>query len=106
MTYEELTEKVEKLLNGRSALDVDVSPDFQCDQMGGYPVSLCVLWDQGKAWLEPNEMLSENVAAGGTGGRDDPVMRATQPLLLILAAIALLIAMALAAGIIIQYLPV
>ena len=33
-------------------------------------------------------------------------MRATQPLLLILAAIALLIAMALAAGIIIQYLPV
>ena len=60
MTYEELTEKVERLLNGRSSLDVDVSPDFQCDQTGGYPVSLCVLWDQGKAWLEPNEMLAED----------------------------------------------
>ncbi len=33
-------------------------------------------------------------------------MRATQPLLLIIAAIALLIAMALAAGKISQYLPV
>ena len=60
MTYEDLTEKVEALLDGKSTLDVDVSPDFQCDQTGGYPVSLCVLWDKGKAWLEPNEMLAED----------------------------------------------
>ena len=60
MTYEELTKKVETLLDGRSALDVDVSPDFQSDQTGGYPASLCVLWDKGKAWLEPNEMLAES----------------------------------------------
>ena len=60
MTYKDLTEKVEALLDGRSALDVDVSPDFQSDQTGGYPVSLCVLWDIGKAWLEPNEMLAED----------------------------------------------
>ena len=60
MTYEDLTEKVEALLNGRSTLDVDVSPDFQCDQTGGYPVSLCVLWDKGQAWLEPNEMFADN----------------------------------------------
>ena len=60
MTYEELTKKVETLLDGRSALDVDVSPDFQSDQTRGYPASLCVLWDKGKAWLEPNEMLAED----------------------------------------------
>ena len=60
MTYTELTEKVEVLLADKSSLDVDVSPDFQCDQTGGYPVSLCVLWDVGKAWLEPNEMLAES----------------------------------------------
>ena len=60
MTYEDLTGKVEALLNSRSTLDVDVSPDFQCDQTGGYPVSLCVLWDKGKAWLEPNEMLADD----------------------------------------------
>ncbi len=60
MTYEDLTEKVEALLDGRSTLDVDVSPDFQSDQTGGYPASLCVLWGKGKAWLEPNEMFAES----------------------------------------------
>lgn len=37
------------------------SPDFQCDQSCGYPVHLNVSWEQGKAWLAPNEfLLNEN----------------------------------------------
>lgn len=32
--------------------DIQVSPDFQCDQTGGFPTSLCVSWTLEKAWLE------------------------------------------------------
>lgn len=39
----------------------DTSPDFQCDQTGGFPTSLCVNWDKGKAWLQ----LNDNVNADG-----------------------------------------
>jgi len=49
MTYRELIEKIGKLFVNSSSLDVDVSTDFQSDQTGGYPASLCVLWDKGKA---------------------------------------------------------
>lgn len=59
MTYKELTEKIGTLLENRNLFDVDVSPDFQSEQTGGYPAYLCVLWDAGKAWLEPNEMLAD-----------------------------------------------
>lgn len=37
--------------------NVDTSPDFQCDQTGGFPTSLCVNWDKGKAWLELNQAM-------------------------------------------------
>ena len=33
--------------------DIHTSPDFQCDQTDGSPISLC--WADGKAWLELNE---------------------------------------------------
>ena len=38
-------------------LDIHISPDFQCDQTGGFPTSLCVSWDKGKAWLALNESI-------------------------------------------------
>lgn len=34
------------------------SPDFQCDQTGGYPTSLVVNWNENKAWLELNDSLA------------------------------------------------
>lgn len=38
--------------------DIHISPDFQCDQTGGYPASLCVNWERGKAWLQLNPFVS------------------------------------------------
>ena len=35
-----------------------VSPDFQCDQVGGYPCSLVVNWAANKAWLELNDSMA------------------------------------------------
>lgn len=51
--FEKMTEK---LYNA----DTHVSPDFQCDQTGGFPVSLCVNWEQEKAWLALNYSLVES----------------------------------------------
>lgn len=49
--FEEMTEKL-------YTADTHTSPDFQCDQSGGYPVSLCVNWEESKAWLAPNYALA------------------------------------------------
>ena len=38
--------------------EVYVSPDFQCDQTDGYPASLCVNWEQKKAWLLLNPFVA------------------------------------------------
>ncbi len=54
---ERFVQKCEKLLAGE---DVHVSPNFQCDQTGGYPVSLCVNWEEGKAWLKLNDSLARD----------------------------------------------
>ncbi len=35
------------------------SPYFQCDQTGGYPVSLVVNWAENKAWLELKDTMAE-----------------------------------------------
>lgn len=45
--------RVSELNNG----DVDISPDFQCDQTGGFPTSLAVNWQAEKVWLVPNESM-------------------------------------------------
>ena len=37
--------------------NVHISPDFQCDQTEGFPVSLCYDLDEEKVWLELNESL-------------------------------------------------
>ena len=54
MNYAEFVRQLERLNNG----DVYVSPDFQCDRTGGYPTSLCVNWDKGKAWLQLNDNVN------------------------------------------------
>ena len=51
MNYAEFVKQIDRLNDG----DVYVSPDFQCDRTGGYPTSLCVNWDKGKAWLQLND---------------------------------------------------
>lgn len=38
--------------------EVYVSPDFQCGQTDGYPASLCVNWEQKKAWLLLNPFVA------------------------------------------------
>lgn len=50
-------ELYDKQVSELSSDEYDVSPDFQCDQTGGFPTSLCVNWEQEKAWLELNEAL-------------------------------------------------
>lgn len=52
MTYEEWQKKTAEIYHSG---EVYTSPDFQCDQTGGFPTSLCVCWEQNKAWLELNE---------------------------------------------------
>ena len=54
MTYDELQKKTAELY---ASGEVYTSPDFQCDQTGGFPTSLCVFWEKQKAWLELNENL-------------------------------------------------
>lgn len=54
MTYDELQKKTAELY---ASGEVYTSPDFQCDQTGGFPTSLCVCWEKQKAWLELNENL-------------------------------------------------
>lgn len=50
-------QELDAVKDGVYLLDIHSSPDFQCDQTGGFPVSLCACWEKGKAWLEPNESL-------------------------------------------------
>lgn len=57
MSYDEFMHQLELLNEDTDAIDIYTSLDFQCDQTGGYPTSLCVNWDKGKAWLELNETL-------------------------------------------------
>lgn len=54
MTYDELQKKTAEFY---ASGEVYTSPDFQCDQAGGFPTSLCVCWEKQKAWLELNENI-------------------------------------------------
>ena len=54
MTYDELQKKTAELY---ASGEVYTSPDFQCDQTGGFQTSLCVCWEKQKAWLELNENI-------------------------------------------------
>ena len=52
----EFEKQTEKLYTS----DTHVSPDFQSDQTGGFPASLCVNWDKGKAWMTLNYSLVQS----------------------------------------------
>ena len=54
LTYEELQQKTAEFY---ASDEIYTSPDFQCDQTGGFQTSLCVCWEKQKAWLELNENL-------------------------------------------------
>ena len=59
MKREEYDKAIQRIYE-KNPEEIHVSPDFQCDQTRGFPSSLCVCWEQGKAWLEPNDfMLAE-----------------------------------------------
>ena len=59
MSQAKYLKELDKLLEGVGSNDYYSSPEFQCDESGGFPVSLCVHWGKKKAWLEPNRKLSE-----------------------------------------------
>ena len=56
MTFEDFDKRIEKII-GDDSTELYISPDFQCDQTGGFPTSLCVCWEKCKAWLVPNESM-------------------------------------------------
>lgn len=49
-------EKLKGMLGGVSESEIYESPDFQCDQSGGYPVCLCVSWEKEIAWLKMRDI--------------------------------------------------
>ena len=57
MTVQEYQNQLDELLDGMSIAQLHVSPDFLCNQTEGFPTVLCVLWDQGKAWIAIYEDL-------------------------------------------------
>lgn len=57
MKYNEFKTAVDRIIENKDTLMIHISPDFQCDQTLGFPSSLCVCWEQGKAWLAPNDFM-------------------------------------------------
>lgn len=51
MKHDEFQKAVDRIIEDGDTLMIHVSPDFQCDQTLGFPTSLCVCWEQGKAYL-------------------------------------------------------
>ena len=58
---EEYHRAIDRMIEQGEPGSIHISPDFQCDVSGGFPVSLCVSWEDGKAWLTPNEHLLCNL---------------------------------------------
>ena len=58
MNYEAFKKETSAIELDAGLLNVHHSPDFQCDQIYGFPTSLC--WADGKAWLELNRSLIED----------------------------------------------
>ncbi len=61
MTVQEYEKKIKDIVSEVNFSDIHTSPDFQCDQTGGFPTSLCVCFEKGKAWLELNENLLADI---------------------------------------------
>lgn len=58
-TVDVFEEDLQEILQDVNSLDLYTSPDFQCEQTGGFPTSLQVCWEKNKAWLVLNETLIE-----------------------------------------------
>ena len=46
---------VRRIMDAEKAVYIYISSFFKCEQTLGFPTSLCVCADQGKAWLMPDE---------------------------------------------------
>lgn len=57
MTVQEHEKQISEIKSDTDISDIYTSPDFQCDQTGGFPTFLCVCFKKGIAWLELNENL-------------------------------------------------
>lgn len=57
MTLNEFEKRIKAITADTDFSDIHISPDFRCDQTGGFPTSLCVCFEKGKAWLELNENI-------------------------------------------------
>lgn len=62
MTIQDYEKKIRQMWQAHGYLGIHVSPDFQCDETGGFPTSLCACWKAGTAWLELNESMIVNEA--------------------------------------------
>lgn len=62
MKYDDFKREVDHIIENSEPLGIHISPDFQCDQTLGYPTSLCVSWEQEKAWLMPNENMFSHLS--------------------------------------------
>lgn len=60
MTTKEFYAKRDAIISDTDTFDIHTSPDFQCDQTGGFPTSICVCWEKGKAWLALNESMIQD----------------------------------------------
>ena len=58
-TVDVFEEDLQEILRDINSMDLYTSPDFQCEQTGGFPTSLQVCWEKNKAWLVLNESLIE-----------------------------------------------
>lgn len=61
MSFDDFKKAVDRIIECGSTRMIHISPDFQCDQTLGFPTSLCVCWEQGKAWLAPNDFMLEDL---------------------------------------------
>ena len=50
--------EVEAIKSDVHLTEIHTSPDFQCDQTEGFPVSLCACFSKEKAWLELNRTMA------------------------------------------------
>ena len=57
-TLERFEAEVEAIKSDVHLTDIHTSPDFQCDQTEGFPVSLCACFSKEKAWLELNQSMA------------------------------------------------
>lgn len=55
---ESFQQETARLSNVYNPISLYVSPDFQCDQVGGFPCSLVVNWNENKAWLQLNDSMA------------------------------------------------